>query len=227
MNLTRRSFFKAGAAAGGGLLIGFYLPGLTQTAEAQSAVFAPNIWLRIARDDTVTIMLTQIEMGQGVMTSVPMLVAEDLDADWSKIGVEWVGADLAYANPGMDGVQMTAASQTTRGYWRMLREAMYAVPFSSAEMPPRWHRRWRMSRPFASQPALRPLSGRPGRPRRKEIRCCCRPPAQAWICFAISRSAVIGSPWKCVHWLMEIPGDRPAQRNGRADFAEAGVNSAL
>jgi len=123
MNLTRRSFFKAGAAAGGGLLIGFYLPSLTQTAKAQGGVFAPNIWLRIAPDDSVTIMLTQIEMGQGVMTSVPMLVAEDLDADWSKIGVEWVGADLAYANPGMDGVQMTAASQTTRGYWRMLREA--------------------------------------------------------------------------------------------------------
>jgi len=123
MNLTRRSFFKAGAAAGGGLLIGFYLPSLTQTAKAQGGVFAPNIWLRIAPDDSVTIMLTQIEMGQGVMTSVPMLVAEDLDADWSKIGVQQVGADLAYANPNMDDAQMTAASQTTRGYWRMLREA--------------------------------------------------------------------------------------------------------
>lgn len=123
MNLSRRSFFKAGAAVGGGLLIGFYLPSLRQTARAQSGVFAPNIWLRIAPDDSVTVMVTQIEMGQGVMTAVPMLVAEDLDADWSRIKVEWVGADPAYANPNMRGVQMTAASQTVRGYWRMLREA--------------------------------------------------------------------------------------------------------
>ncbi len=123
VNLTRRSFFKAGAAAGGGLLIGFYLPGLAQQARAQDSVFAPNIWLRIATDDSVTVMVTQIEMGQGVMTAVPMLVAEDLDADWSQVRVEWVGADPAYANPNMRGVQMTAASQTTRGYWRLLREA--------------------------------------------------------------------------------------------------------
>jgi len=123
MNLSRRSFFKAGAAAGGGLLIGFYLPALRQTAWAQSGEFAPNIWLRIAPDDSVTVMVTQIEMGQGVMTAVPMLVAEDLDADWSTIKIERVGADPAYANPNMRGVQMTAASQTVRGYWRMLREA--------------------------------------------------------------------------------------------------------
>jgi len=123
MKLSRRSFFKAGAAAGGGLLIGFCLPGLKQTARAQASVFEPNIWLRIAPDDSVTVMVTQIEMGQGVMTAVPMLVAEDLDADWNQVRVEWVGADPAYANPNMRGVQMTAASQTTRGYWRMLREA--------------------------------------------------------------------------------------------------------
>ena len=67
-------------------------------------------------------MLTQIEMGQGTMTAMPMLLAEDLDADLAKIKVEWVGADRRYANPN-NRVQSTAASQSTRGYWRPMREA--------------------------------------------------------------------------------------------------------
>ncbi len=122
-NLTRRTFLKVGAAAGGGLVIGLYLPGLLKPAKGQVGVFAPNIWLRIAPDDSVTVLLTQIEMGQGVMTAMPMLVAEDLDADWNKVKLEWVGADKAYGNVNMDGDQTTAASQSVRGYWKPMREA--------------------------------------------------------------------------------------------------------
>ncbi len=68
-------------------------------------------------------MQSQIEMGQGVMTSMPMLVAEELDVDWNKVRVEWAPADLAYGNPQMRGAQLTAGSQSTRGYWKILREA--------------------------------------------------------------------------------------------------------
>ncbi len=100
-----------------------YLPGLLKPAKGQVGVFAPNIWLRIAPDDSVTVLLTQIEMGQGVMTAMPMLVAEDLDADWNKVKLEWVGADKAYGNVNMDGDQTTAASQSVRGYWKPMREA--------------------------------------------------------------------------------------------------------
>jgi len=121
--LSRRSFLQVSAAAGGGLMVGFYLPGLVKQAKAQAGVFSPNIWLRIAPDDTVTIMVTQLEMGQGAMTGLPMMLAEELDADWNKVKLEWVGANLAYANPNMRGTQVTTASQSVRGYWKPLREA--------------------------------------------------------------------------------------------------------
>lgn len=126
---TRRSFLKASAAAGGGLLIGLYLPPFVsakapvQSRTPSRAPFAPNIWLRIGTDDRVTIIQSQLEMGQGVMTSMPMLVAEELDADWNKVRVEWAPADPAYGNPNMRGAQMTASSQSVRGYWKPLSEA--------------------------------------------------------------------------------------------------------
>src|ERR1019366_1272689 len=126
---SRRSFLKASAAAGGGLLISLYVPSFASAkARAKSKApstspFAPNIWLRIGADDSVTIIQSQLEMGQGVTTSMPMLVAEELDADWNKIRLEWAPADLAYGNPQMRGAQMTASSQSVRGYWKPLREA--------------------------------------------------------------------------------------------------------
>jgi isoquinoline 1-oxidoreductase beta subunit len=128
MNQTRRNFLKASAAAGGGLLISFYLPSaisakVPAAKKPAGALFSPNIWLRIGSDDRITIIQNQIEMGQGVMTGMPMLVAEELDADWSKIRLEWAPADPAYGNPNLRGAQLTAGSQSTRSYWRPLREA--------------------------------------------------------------------------------------------------------
>jgi isoquinoline 1-oxidoreductase beta subunit len=120
--LNRRTFLKAGAAAGGGLIIGVYLPGFAPEVSA-AGTFEPNVWVRIGSDDRVRIMLTQLEMGQGVMTSMPMLVAEELDLDWNKITTEWAGADSRYGNPGFGGLQLTAGSNSVRGYWKILREA--------------------------------------------------------------------------------------------------------
>src|SRR5215475_4176472 len=121
--LNRRCFLKV-SAAGGAMLVSGYVPGLRETGTAEAAgSFEPNIWLKIGADDNVTIKLTQLEMGQGVMTSMPMLVAEELDVDWNKIKTEWVPADLKYGNPNFGGAQLTAGSNSVRGMWKLLREA--------------------------------------------------------------------------------------------------------
>src|SRR6516165_698061 len=121
--LNRRSFLKV-TAAGGALIVGGYIPGLHEpgTVEA-AAVFEPNVWVKITADDTVTIMLSQLEMGQGVMTSMPMLVAEELDVDFNKIKTEWVPADPKYGNTNFGGAQLTAGSNSVRGMWKILRES--------------------------------------------------------------------------------------------------------
>ncbi|MGZ8847127.1 MAG: molybdopterin cofactor-binding domain-containing protein, partial [Pyrinomonadaceae bacterium] len=107
--IKRRDFLKTGAAVGGGLLVSLYLPELAQAGVpantsvklkfVEPATFAPNAFIRIATDDTVTIIVNKSEMGQGVYTSLPMLIAEELEADWSKIKVESAPVDQAYAHP--------------------------------------------------------------------------------------------------------------------------------
>src|SRR5262244_601329 len=124
MNLNRRTFLKTTVAAGGGLMIGGYIAFDRGDAELLAAgSFEPNIWLKVNSDDTVRIMLTQLEMGQGVMTSMPMLVAEELDVDWNKIKTEWVPADPKYGDPNFGGAQLTAGSNSVRGMWKILRES--------------------------------------------------------------------------------------------------------
>src|SRR5262245_52584354 len=122
---SRRTFLKVTAAAGGGLAIGVYLPDLGSTSAATAAAGAlePNIWVRVGSDDSVRIVLTMLEMGQGVMTSMPMLVAEELDFDWKKIKTEWAGADPKYGNPNFGGQQLTAGSNSVRGMWKTLHES--------------------------------------------------------------------------------------------------------
>ena len=84
--VSRRSFLAAGAAAGGGLLLGFYLPQLIG-AKAQvvtTEAFAPNAFVRIGRDDNVILVMPQVEMGQGTYTSMSMLIAEELEIDLAR-----------------------------------------------------------------------------------------------------------------------------------------------
>src|SRR5215471_443830 len=121
--LNRRTFLKV-SAAGGAFLIGGYVPGLRESSTVEAAgVFEPNVWVKIGSDDSVTIMLSMLEMGQGVMTSMPMLVAEELDIDWNKIKTEWAPADPKYGNPNFGGMQLTAGSNSVRGMWKLLRES--------------------------------------------------------------------------------------------------------
>ncbi|HYR82545.1 MAG TPA: molybdopterin cofactor-binding domain-containing protein, partial [Terriglobia bacterium] len=86
INLSRRNFLKTSALAGGGLILGVHLPGLARAAEASQQGASPfplNAFVRIGQDDTVTVIVNHSEMGQGPYTSIPMMVAEELDADWN------------------------------------------------------------------------------------------------------------------------------------------------
>jgi isoquinoline 1-oxidoreductase beta subunit len=125
---SRRAFLKTSVAFSGGLVLGLYLPGSVSPAEAEEKAdsdsgFAPNVWLKIGADDSVSIIASAMELGQGSMTAMPMFVAEELDVDWKKVRVEWAGADPAYGNPLRNGRQETVASISVRGYWRPMREA--------------------------------------------------------------------------------------------------------
>ena len=120
----RRRLLKVGVAAGGGLLIGFHLPLASRAgaAEAADSEFVPNAWIRIDPDDRVTLRVASSEMGQGVYTSIPMLLAEELEADWARIQVEMAPADKAYTNP-LIGQQLTGGSTAIRAFWTPLRQA--------------------------------------------------------------------------------------------------------
>ncbi len=120
-NVSRRDFLKTSALAGGGLMVGFTLPGAARFAEAAS-VFKPNAFIRIGSDNRITVICGLSEMGQGVHTAIPMLVAEELDADWSKIKVEQAPVDQAYNNPAF-GMQATGGSTSVRGHWEPMRKA--------------------------------------------------------------------------------------------------------
>jgi len=115
-NSSRRDFLKTAALATGGLVIGFAVPGPGGSAFAQPGrargLPSPNAFLRIGGDDSVTVLLAHSEMGQGIWTTLPMLIAEELDADWGKLKAEHAPAAPAYAHTAF-GLQMTGGSSTT------------------------------------------------------------------------------------------------------------------
>src|SRR3979490_1410656 len=120
--ITRREFPEGPGAAGAGLVIGFHLPATGRGRAAAAAPFAPNAWLRIGADESVLVVVDRSEMGQGVTTSLPMLLAEELEADWSKVRIESAPADKAYTNP-MFGMQGTGGSTSVRAAYGPLRKA--------------------------------------------------------------------------------------------------------
>jgi CO/xanthine dehydrogenase Mo-binding subunit len=116
----RREFFKVTSIAGAGFLLSFHLPWsgkLEAFAQSRQTAFAPNAWLRIDGDGTVTVTVAKSEMGQGVLTALPMILAEELDADWSNIKVEQALADKKYGDMG------TGGSTSVRTSWEALRTA--------------------------------------------------------------------------------------------------------
>src|SRR5262245_24494860 len=126
--MLRRSFLQTSTATIGGLVLGFVVPldrrlahAAPEAAEA-TAGFAPNAFLRIANDDTLTVLLAHSEMGQGVWTSLPMLIAEELDADWNKVKVEHAPAAPAYFHT-LFGAQSTGGSTTILTEFERYRQA--------------------------------------------------------------------------------------------------------
>ncbi len=121
--MKRREFIRVAAAAGGGLGIALMLDGCAEAPPpAPSGAFAPNAWIRLGTDGRLTVMVDRSEMGQGVSTSLPMLVAEELDADWSKVAYEFAPANEAYFNP-LIKAQLTGGSTAIVAAWTPLRRA--------------------------------------------------------------------------------------------------------
>jgi len=111
--LSRREFVAAGVAAGAGLVIGFYLP----HGPSENEAFSPSAYLRITPDNKVTIVVARSEMGQGVRTALPMILAEELEADWKQIEIEQAGASTLF------GDQTTGGSASVRTTWDPMRKA--------------------------------------------------------------------------------------------------------
>ncbi len=125
LQMERRAFLKISVAASSGLLIGLYFPGankLVAAEEKSASAFMPNAFLRIGTDERVTVIVNHSEMGQGVYTALPMLLAEELDADWSKIGYESAPVDAKYNHP-IFGMQITGGSSSVYSGFEQYRNA--------------------------------------------------------------------------------------------------------
>src|SRR6266851_3121824 len=123
--LSRRSFLQAGAAAGGGLMLSLSLPFASGDAEAAGADgFAPNAFIRIERDGQIVLTMPYVEMGQGTYTSIPMLIAEELEVELKQVRLEHAPPnEKLYGNPLLGGVQATGNSNAIRASWQPLRQA--------------------------------------------------------------------------------------------------------
>ncbi|MBI5056108.1 MAG: xanthine dehydrogenase family protein molybdopterin-binding subunit [Nitrospirae bacterium] len=121
INISRRDFLKTGALIGSGFVLGVF-PRHEEASGEGAKLFAPNAFIRIGTDDIVTIIVNKSEMGQGVYTSLPMMVAEELEADWTKVRIEPAPVDPAY-NHTVWGIQGTGGSTSVGTTWDQLHKA--------------------------------------------------------------------------------------------------------
>ena len=122
--VSRRAFLRTSAAVGGGLLVTWNMPLSQKTGHSFAAGkdgYAVNAFVRIGTDESVTVIAAHSEMGQGIYTSLPMLLNEELQADWAKIRVEPAPVDAAYNHP-VFGIQMTGGSTTSPAEWTRYRK---------------------------------------------------------------------------------------------------------
>jgi isoquinoline 1-oxidoreductase beta subunit len=119
--MSRRQFMKTSALAGGGLLLAFHLPfGIHAATLADQTAFAPNAFLRIGTDGFVTVIVNKSEMGQGVYTSLPMLVAEELCCDWKKVRFQASPVASEYNHTQFGPIMVTGGSTSVRSEWSRL-----------------------------------------------------------------------------------------------------------
>jgi isoquinoline 1-oxidoreductase beta subunit len=123
-SLSRRRFLQAGAATGGGLMLSLNLLLPNGAAEAADEGFAPNAFIRIGSDGQIVLTLPYVEMGQGTYTSIPMLIAEELEVDLNQVRLDHAPPnEKLYGNPLLGGIQATGNSNAVRASWKPLREA--------------------------------------------------------------------------------------------------------
>src|SRR5437660_2630726 len=123
-NLSRRALLQAAAAAGGGLMLSVSFPFGGGDAAAAGEGFAPNAFVRIGSDGQVVLTMPYVEMGQGTYTSIPMLIAEELEVDLKQVRLEHAPPnEKLYGNPLLGGIQATGNSNAIRAAWQPLREA--------------------------------------------------------------------------------------------------------
>src|SRR5216683_8402161 len=123
--INRRGFLKTSVGGAAGLAIGFYLPGRFEAlaaAPASAGSASLNAWMLISPDDSVKIMIDKSEMGQGILTALCMIAAEELDCGWKKIHTEFAPAAKEYFNPAF-GMQGTGGSSSVRSSWDPMRKA--------------------------------------------------------------------------------------------------------
>ena len=121
--LSRRKLLQAAAAAGGGLMLSLRLPAVRDAEAAGTDTFTPNAFIRIGGDGQIVLTMPYVEMGQGTYTSIPMLIAEELEVDLQQVRLEHAPPnEKLYANP-LLGIQATGNSNAMRGAWKPLREA--------------------------------------------------------------------------------------------------------
>jgi isoquinoline 1-oxidoreductase subunit beta len=125
--ISRRVFLSASIAASGGLLVGYSLSPSSELAASSHAAknqsqddIPLNAWIRISPNDEVTLISSQSEMGQGIMTTLPAVLAEELCADWNRIKVEFSSVAPAYRNPRINW-QFTGNSESTTGFFELMR----------------------------------------------------------------------------------------------------------
>src|SRR5689334_15844922 len=117
MRLTRRSFLQVSALSGGGMLLGIYsVPKGSAQQQAQQPPFDPKAFIRIEPDGTVTLVSRNPEIGQGIKTMLPMMIAEELEVDWKAIKVEQADLDAKY------GLQTTGGSRAASNNWIPMRQ---------------------------------------------------------------------------------------------------------
>ncbi len=130
--IDRRSFIKATLIAGGAVVFGLNLPTRSRAEERfnipaePAADFQPNAFIKIAPDGKITITVGQSEMGQGVLTSLPMIVADELEVEWEDVGFEQGPAGQAFANP-LLGSQITGGSSSIKAFFDPLRKSAASV----------------------------------------------------------------------------------------------------
>ena len=123
-DLSRRTLLKAGLGSGGGLLLSLRMPVFAAHGAAPSTDFVPNAFIRIAPSGQITLTMPYVEMGQGTYTSIPMLIAEELEVELHQVVLEHAPPDeKRYGNPLLGGVQATGGSTAIRAVWQPLREA--------------------------------------------------------------------------------------------------------